>query len=584
MMNELYLKNYENDRLSTKRQRSNRSQIKSTIDFCLPDSKTNNVFRVPNNKIGKRQKLDKTNDLKNLNLKSNDLNNQPNDLLKESTVKSINNKKSIIPKTKDKKSTVKQSTDANQDLSYLVKYLPKNKTDLCVEKKKLSAIESWFTSIFEDKQLNNRILVLHGQTGCAKTTTIRVLAKHFNVTLYEFEEKTQTFYKNNEERLDKQHTQQIGNQFKQIQNFAINVNSCMSKKDRERKKAIVLKDLPSTFYSKVNEFHEFLRDYLSIFKKGAPIIFIMTLNQNFTTNDLKKLFPPEQCFSLGIHLIELNGVAKKQIRSVLEKINAAGLVSKSDLEMLVEASNGDLRSAIKALEFIVESDKHNDSFEMYDNQESNKLIAIKDTSPTFFHMLGKIMYCKRSGDENEKNNKKKFKSSPVEYDLNCSSSSSELSPISNSFKRRKLKENPEELVDHIDSTGDTLATFIHDCYPDFVEDLDNASAIISNLSLIDSHFSLDSWQYQELDDYMKLLAIRGTMFNLNTYEIVATKPKRQFKSFSRPIFYSVLERENKFKFLIDERSKQIANQFRSRDELIEILSFKERSLFSRLNK
>lgn len=147
-------------------------------------------------------------------------------------------------------------------------------------------------------------------------------------------------------------------------------------------------------------------------------------------------------------------------------------------------------------------------------------------------------------------------------------------------QRRKLKEIPEEIVNFIDTSGETLCTFIHESYLDFVDDnLTNATELISNLSLVDSTYS-DTWQFSELDDYMKLIAVRGTMFNLNTKE--PSQKKKQFKAFARPKLYSIANEEDKFNNLINERLKKDEHRFRSKEEVLEILSFKERSLFSRL--
>lgn len=459
--------------------------------------------------------------------------------------------------------------------AYLIQYQPKTKNDLCIDKRKLAALDDWFHSIYVEQQQNkNRILVLHGPTGCGKTSAVFCLAKHYDVKLFEFEEKTQTFAKTTDER---QNTQHVGKQMDQMESFVTIANSSLSKKERERRKAIVIKDLPSTFLSKVDQFHEFLRNYLTCFKRGSPIIFIITIDETMNSTDFKRLFPPELYAELSLYVLELNAVAKKQMRSILERINVSGLVSKRDLEILIEASNGDVRSAINALEFIVESDRYCDEFE-FKCPKSDGAMAIKDTSPTFFHMLGKIMYCKRDGDEMPS---RKRRSSV--HDLNASFDFDRSFDFNDRqdvrARRRKLKESPEALVDHIDSNGDTLSLFIHESYLDFVDDdFDSASNIVANLSFVDSHFS--DWQDGELDDYRKLLAVRGTMFNLNTKEPVRTK--RHFKQFNRPKYYSILKEEDAFTGKIVERSSRAENRFRTRDELMEILCYKDKSLFVKL--
>ena len=465
-----------------------------------------------------------------------------------------------VPIKKAKKAAVSESKAA-------VEFTPRTKDDLCIDKRKLAAIDSWFQSIFVEKQTTDRVLVLYGQSGCAKTTTVRVLAQHYDVTLYEFEELQQTFYADAEEKHQNLlYERTVGNQIEQIESFVGSVNSITSKKDRDRRKAIVLKELPSTFYSNVERLHEFLERYLRMFRRRAPIIFIVTMNENMSNTDFKKLFPPNLHQSLSMHLIELNGVVKRQIKTVLDRINASGAVSKSDIDMLVEASNGDLRSAINALEFIVQSDRQVDrSFEIHENDRSGEptLMAIKDTSPAFFHMLGKIMYCKRDGDERKKRNSKNWH------------------PVKSVGGRRPLKESPEALADRVDSKGDTLVAFIHDCYPDFVsDDLNSATEIVSNLCFTDSHYS-DGWQFEELDDFMKLTAIRGTMFNLNTKD-EPSKAKKQFKAFSRPKGYAVREQEQAFRGLIAERGQRRGYRFRSKDELFDLLSFHDRDLFNSL--
>ena len=588
----------ENDR-PTKRLRSSRNK---SLTINSSSSENIQLFKVPS-KIPKKKKNVKSNETsRNLINKLNDVNNRQtikinkqqsnsNDAFREPTKSSINNRQLDGKRLAKESLPAKANANETKDECYAIKYSPKTKTDLCIDKRKLAAIDSWFNSIFVEKQIHNRCLVLHGQTGCAKTSTIKLLAKQYDVSLFEFEEQTQTYCKSIE---DKQFSVYVGKQIEQLHNFVANVNSCISKKDRERRKAILIKELPSTFFfqsgSSENKslLHNFLEQYQMMFKRGAPIIFIITINDHITSTVFKRLFPPELATTLNFSLVELNGVIKKQIKSILDKINASCLVSKRDIECLVESSNGDLRSAINALEFLIESDKNYDQlFEMQNDRiiksssesiKSNRVVAIKDTSPAFFHLLGKIMYCKREGDDQLKQSI--YKLSPGKEWYSSSSSSNDTPPLPTSINvsRRTLKESPERLLNLIECKGDSLATFIHECYLDFVDkDLNNAAEILSNLSFIDSNFS---GQFQELDDYMKLIAIRGTMFNLNTTK-EPVKSKKQFKSFVKPNLYTIEEREKKFRSLMKDRSTK--NQFRSRDELIEILSYKERNLFSKLN-
>lgn len=484
-----------------------------------------------------------------------------------------NGKRSANQIPKPSKKIAKLSPSKSSDEPLAVQYKPNSKADLCIDKKKLQLIDDWFQSVFVEKdpekvKQSNRVLVLYGQSGCAKTTTIQVLAKHYDVTLHEFEELQQNFYQDVGERAEHlQYERYIGNQMDQLQSFVNGVNSCMSKKDRERRKAIVLKELPSTCYSDVKRLHEFLQNYLKLFRRRAPIIFIVTMNENMSVNDFKKLFPPELHQQLSMLQIELNGVVKRQIKAVLDRINTAGLVSKGDIDLLVEASEGDLRAAINALEFIVQSDGNREqSFEIRESDavESHNVMAIKDTSPGFFRMIGKIMYCKRDGDEAKKRN---VRGLAADAKVNGD--------------RRQLKECPEDLADHLDCNGDTLVAFVHDYYPDFVDnDLESAAEIVSNLCIADSHFA-DGWQFQEMDEFMKLTAIRGTMYHLNT-KSEPSKAKRQFRSFTRPKQYTMREKEQQFQHRITERGKQRGYQFKSNDELYEVLSFRDRDLFSNL--
>lgn len=142
---------------------------------------------------------------------------------------------------------------------WLEKFKPSKVEDLCVHPKKIEELRGWFELYDQEIEKNpNRILLITGPTGSAKTAALKLIAKSFNHDIVEWinsiDLETDLFADSR-----RNHFRSHENQAEKFLDFLLKSSrygSIFNKNSR----ILLVKDLPNTFLRKSSEeFWEVLR-------------------------------------------------------------------------------------------------------------------------------------------------------------------------------------------------------------------------------------------------------------------------------------------------------------------------------------
>lgn len=147
-----------------------------------------------------------------------------------------------------------------RSVDWLVKFKPTKVEDLCVNPKKIEELLGWFELYEREQDRNpNRILLLIGPSGSAKTIALKLIAKTFNFDIIEWINSIDVendLY--SEPGSFKSKFKSYENQVEKFLDFLLKSSrygSIFSKKNR----ILLVKDFPNTFLRKTEEFWDILR-------------------------------------------------------------------------------------------------------------------------------------------------------------------------------------------------------------------------------------------------------------------------------------------------------------------------------------
>ncbi|XP_071953916.1 cell cycle checkpoint protein RAD17-like isoform X2 [Antedon mediterranea] len=414
------------------------------------------------------------------------------------------------------------------------KHKPKNKNELAVHKKKVLEVEMWFKNHIEKSNPKNAsILLLTGPAGAGKTATIQTLAKEMHLEVQEWINPLTDVYQND---ITPDYNSRAGQAY---QSQTTLFSDFLSRANRYqtlqlfgeasyKQKVIIIEELPHTFLREPQQLHAILQKYK---KTGrSPLVFIIS---DIARGDsvVRKLFSKDIQIALDVQEISFNPVAPTSMCKVLTSIatieTAKGVSTlhvpcKTTIQALAEASTGDIRGAINALQFACLKDS-NTSKSWFDlerrpkNQTKRKttkqgkqgsklgkrkseeeidgksLAAIggRDTSMFLFRALGKILYCKR-------------------VEPNADDDNPSLPSHLQHHDRDKLKFNPEDVINQTQISSDMFNLYLHQNYLEFynrIDDVVRGSEYLSDADLLSCNWSHRSI----LSEYSSCIAARGVV-------------------------------------------------------------------------
>ncbi|KAG8943249.1 Cell cycle checkpoint protein rad17 [Tulasnella sp. 424] len=443
-----------------------------------------------------------------------------------------------------------------------------------------------------------RILALTGPAGVGKTATIRVLAKELDVELVEWRNgmdddfssddyeslslKFQTFL----ERASSYHTlsftpTQVSSSFSLSSSQPTGKVSPMPPpppatipRQGGRRQLILIEDLPNIIHHSTREsFHATLTSFANAPETPAcPLVFIVSnagsrgeakderlagggggrMNKEMDDGvDVRSVIPKELLNGPYVIEIQFNPVAitllRKAVNSLLDKVfspsSPPGLSPlqrppKDVVEAIISSANGDIRSAVMALQFACVVDLEQVSGGTTKGRGAKKkgaksskgvLVAItqREQSLALFHLLGKLLYNKRYGDPEEKEKDDVPPYTPPKLPKH----------LREEHERRLSKVDANVL--YADSPVDTslLSLYVHQNYTQFCDDVDQCDALIANLSAVDTIGEGESWL-----PTTHLLPHSFHMLALGTLHALPSPVARRGQKTFKPEFFDALSK------------------------------------------
>ena len=312
---------------------------------------------------------------------------------------------------------------SNQDLTtvdrgrlWIEKYAPHDVAHLAVHKKKVESVKSWLEESFKSFSLygsgaREKILIVTGPPGCAKSATVSVLSNVLNFEIVEW------INPGNEKRAKIDGSfDRYENQMQMFSAFLLRAQHYKSLKlegeeSISRKKVILVEDVP--FLEAETEQLELFRVCLNAYIQKAtfPLIFILcdtssgSSSLDFILGDLKN-----QKMRYGhITFREINLTLMTQ---TLKRVLSAEEIDLENEKLIFaqihEESKGDIRAALNSLQMFCVGESASsgtDSKAIKKRSKKKQLqysnLGDRDSTFSIFRGLGKVFHAKRNERTNE---------------------------------------------------------------------------------------------------------------------------------------------------------------------------------------
>ena len=332
---------------------------------------------------------------------------------------------------------------------------PRNLDELVVHKKKVADVKRWLDDVIAGR-MRQRLLILKGPAGSAKTTTVKLLAADMRCEILEWKNPANNvssgFVSASAKfdeflgRAGKFGALDLEDDLSSTPNSSSN-----SRLDDSAKRLLLIEEFPNTFSrasSALTSFRSSILQYLSthtpslsMFSHQAkkepvkPIVMIISETLLTTTSasadsfTAHRLLGPEILRHPGVGVIEFNAVAPTLLAKALEVVvqkearKSGRRKTPGPLVLQRLGEIGDIRNAISSLEFLcLKGDREADwgakvAFTKPKKSaksgigltkaesDSLELISQREASLGIFHAVGKVVYNKRdeatSGDDVE---------------------------------------------------------------------------------------------------------------------------------------------------------------------------------------
>eukprot|EP00102_Acyrthosiphon_pisum_P013954 XP_008183750.1 PREDICTED: cell cycle checkpoint protein RAD17 isoform X1 [Acyrthosiphon pisum] len=395
-----------------------------------------------------------------------------------STIKSLKHTSRKRPHT--------QSENKNSDWCNI--YTPQSVSKLAVHNGKIKEVKQWFESLNNNSLIKSKILLVTGPTGCAKATTVKLIAKQCDFICLEWIT-PMTIEPIYDQCTDGYFYQNVQDKF---QDFIWGATRYRSLKcGVSNGQFLLVKDIPNIFLDKPDEFHDIMMRFNT--PSQFPIVFIIN-NEKI----IRDLFSTEISEKLKVQQIKFNPITRKSVLAVLEQIvkseqqknKLVRLPNSSEFNAIYDETNGDLRASIINLSFTCMN---------IQNKISKKCSSISmDENLDLFHSIGRVIYPKRE--------------------------------IVNSSLQFKFTHNPDKLVENFAMQPTTVLGFLQENYLTRFSSLTDickgADAISAADVMLSSNFMFGVSIY-DISLSSLSVAVRGLM-------LANEKPIKAFRSIVKP--------------------------------------------------
>ncbi|CED83791.1 Checkpoint RAD17-RFC complex, RAD17/RAD24 component [Phaffia rhodozyma] len=447
-------------------------------------------------------------------------------------------------------------------------YAPTSADDLAVHKKKISEVRSWLREALGDvdhpetssqaalRGKYRRILALSGSAGVGKTATLKTVAQEMGIEIIDWVEGSEEFGIGgitDRESLTERFRAFLARYAYPSLSFDSDLSASPSTSSSSNctsnKKILLLDDLPNLSHAPTREsFQQALRDFaVNWVPSAAPLVVIVSeagdsgrageswMDRKKGENgwDVRSLLGKDVLDGPATKTISFNSIAPTLLLKSLNRVISLAL-SKSAIkppqeavELIVHSSNGDIRSAINALQFLCKVDmgRSNLTSEVKKTRKGRggkspkgadkelkellNSVTRREQSLALFHALGKVLYNKRVGDpEEEKEDRDdvpRFHSDVIP-----------LPSFLQQKSRRISKVDHEMLFAQSPVDISLFNLYLHQNYPLFTMDVDECFEAVDSISASDALRSDDDlWQSSTTSiSYAFNLATRGILFGL----------------------------------------------------------------------
>ncbi|THH00552.1 hypothetical protein EW145_g7063 [Phellinidium pouzarii] len=446
--------------------------------------------------------------------------------------------------------SAKSQMSAVDDRLWVDRYEPQSETEVAVHKRKVEDVRQWFQEAFEGGPTGKlkkyrRVLVLTGPAGTAKTTTVRLLAKEMDFDISEWRSTMEESY--NEEDYERESlnhkfetflaraatcrsllggaTQSSTSSSPLSRIPSITQSTASSGSSKSGKQIVLLEDLPNILHQPTQDaFHASLESFVST-PAGTPLVIIISdvstraevRDENLAhgngsyrsakdTVDIRTVLPPGLTKGPFVTQIAFNPIAPtlmlRALQAMLVKhcadvnVSQNNRLTKEDLNMIVETSNGDIRSAVMALQFscILDGSIHHGKGRPLKGKSKNtginsrslmEAVTRREQALALFHLMGKVLYNKRKGDPPSSSATVRDKNREQELDAGLGDLLP-LHPWLSEHQRRPSRVDVDTL--YADSPIDTglFSLYIQQNYPQFCDVVEECGDLSDWLSWIDS--------------------------------------------------------------------------------------------------
>ena len=440
---------------------------------------------------------------------------------------------------------------------WVVQFGPSSLDELAVHKRKVGDVRNWLETAYNGKR--QKVLILKGAAGTAKTTTIEMLAKDMGINITEWKntagsdltsEGSMSSSLQFEDFVGRAGssgglTLSISGQEGEIHNQRLADEA----RTTEGRQLLLIEEFPNTFSRTslaLQSFRSAISQYLAspTISHGTPTPIVIVISETLLSTSTAaadsftahRLLGPELLNNPWLDTIEFNAIAPTILTKALEGIvvkearRSGRRKTPGPLVLKRIAETGDIRSAVSSLEFLCLRGDDGDTWSSKvtftktkkvkgesaltkAEEEALKLISNRENSLGIFHSVGKIVYNKRQEPK-----RGTILAHPP--------------PWLPQHRRNKIPETDvDRLIDELGTDATTYVAALHEnyvlscCCTSSEDSLDSISGCIDSISDADllslDRFSFGTRAFQgsatdtlRQDEMSFQAAVRGVLFNL----------------------------------------------------------------------
>ncbi|KAJ7720282.1 Rad17 cell cycle checkpoint protein-domain-containing protein [Mycena maculata] len=522
-------------------------------------------------------------------------------------------------KEKQKERPASALGDIVDDRLWVDIYEPTSEAELAVHVKKVQDVRRWLDEALVGGPSGKlrkyrRILALTGPAGTAKTATIRVLARELDLEILEWrnamgESAPSRF--GDGPQADESPSRQSDDDtlFSKFEAFLARASTCnnifadaqgregsasqseSSTRPAAKPQLILLEDLPNILHANTQaRFHAALQALVaSPTASPVPVVVIVSdagmrgeaRDERLASGswgkdredvlDIRTVLSRDLLHGPYVTQIGFNPIAPTLMKKALQALvsahftssNSSGSApSKETLDIIVETSNGDIRSAIMALQFscVLEMLPGGKARKKKNGAGSGAKVVLeavtrREQSLHLFHLIGRVLYNKRKGDPPNPSATAKDIQKDKELDATLKDPP-KLPSFLAEHARRTSRVNVDLLYADSPIDSSLFSLYIHQNYTQFCNEIEECDGVADWLSWVDSSGG-EAW-YQANPHRFHLLTL-GTLHSLPT-----PVPRRSQKLFKPEFFDSLTKEKDAWDAVRDVRG-WIAEDARSRD-------------------